>query len=112
MFDTLHRLRTHILNVIHHVGERVQQMLKPSTGSLLVGMVQDAVRSKAQLIAENALLRHQLIILRRQVKHPQLSNRDRLKLLLLARATPFWKQALLIVQPDTPCWLPASSVLI
>ena len=45
--------------------------------------------------------RHQLIILQRQVKHPRLSNRDRLRLLLLASATPFWRQALLIVQPDT-----------
>ena len=101
VFGFIHRLRSRILNAVRHVGERIQQMLKPDTVSLLAGAAKDAVRSKTQLIAENALLRHQLIILQRQVKHPQLSNRDRLRLLLLARATPFWKQALLIVQPDT-----------
>ena len=58
-------------------------------------------RSKTELIAENAFLRQQLIILQRQSNRPKLGNRDRLKLLLLARATPYWKQALLIVQPET-----------
>ena len=101
MSNILHRLRSRILNAVRHGGERVKQMLKPDTVSLLAGAARDAVRSRAQLVAENALLRHQLIILQRQVKRPQLSNRDRLRLLLLARATPFWRQALLIVQPDT-----------
>ena len=102
VFHIPHRLRSPILGAIaHQIRDRIQHSLKPSTGSLLVGMVQDAVPSKAQLIADNALLRQQLIILHRQVKRPQLSNRDRIRLLLLARATPFWKQALLIVQADT-----------
>ena len=101
MFKILHRLRSRILNAVRHGGERVHQMLKPDTVSLLAGAARDAVRSKTQLIAENALLRHQLIIVQRHAKRPLLSNRDRLRLLLLARATPFWKQALLIVQPDT-----------
>jgi transposase InsO family protein len=58
-------------------------------------------RSKADLIAENAMLRQQLIVLNRQVKRPQLTNRDRLRLVLLARCTQFWQQTLHIVQPDT-----------
>jgi hypothetical protein len=58
-------------------------------------------RSKADLIAENAMLRQQLIVLNRQIKRPQLTNRDRLRLVLLARCTQFWQQALHIVQPDT-----------
>jgi len=101
MLSIIRRLRSHVLNAVHRVGQRIQQMLKPDTVSLLAGAAKDTVRSKTQLVAENALLRQQLIILQRQVKHPQLSNRDRLKLILLTRATPFWKQALLIVQPDT-----------
>ncbi len=101
MFNILSRLRSKILSIAHQIGDRIQQSLKPATVSLVAGAARDAVRSKAQLMAENALLRHQLIILQRQVKHPQLSNRDRLRLLLLARATPFWRQALLVVQPDT-----------
>ena len=101
MFNIVSRLRSKIVSIAHQIGNRIQHSLRPRAGSLLVGMVQDAVRSKAQLIAANALLRHQLIILHRQVKRPELSDRDRLRLLLLARATPFWRQALLIVQPDT-----------
>jgi putative transposase len=58
-------------------------------------------RSRTDLVAENALLRQQLIILRRQVKRPQLTQPDRTCLVLLVRCTRFWKQALHIVQPDT-----------
>ncbi len=50
---------------------------------------------------ENALLRQQLIVLRRQVKRPQLTKTDRALLVLLAGRLRAWKNALLIVQPDT-----------
>jgi len=52
-------------------------------------------------MAENALLRQQLIVLRRHVKRPTFTKTDRLLLVLLARAVRTWKQALLIVQPET-----------
>ena len=42
-----------------------------------------------------------MIILNRHVKRPELTSRDRFRLVLLARYTRFWKQALHIVQPDT-----------
>jgi hypothetical protein len=58
-------------------------------------------RSRADLIAENAILRQQLIVLNRQVKQPQLANADRIRLVLLARCAGFWQQVLHIVQPDT-----------
>jgi len=49
----------------------------------------------------NALLRHQLIILRRQVKHPVYLKTDRFLLVVLARMVRTWKQALFLVQPET-----------
>jgi len=102
VFHLIHRLRPQFLSTIaHQPGDRIQQQLKPSTGSLVAGAARDAVRSKANLVAENALLRQQLIVLQRHVKRPRLSNQDRIRLILLARARPFWRQALLIVQPDT-----------
>ena len=52
-------------------------------------------------MAENALLRQQLIVLRRHVKRPTFTKTDRLLLVLLARAVRTWKHALLIVQPAT-----------
>ena len=75
---------------------------RPLNTSLLLGMLADLARGKAELVAENALLRQQLIILRRQSKRPMCTKRDRSLLVLLARATRSWRQALLIVQEDDP----------
>ena len=61
------------------------QWTKPFTSSLPFGTLADFGRSKAELVAENALLRQQLIILKRQVKRPPITGTDRLLLLLLAR---------------------------
>ncbi len=74
---------------------------QPSTTSLILGSVTDLARSKSELVAENALLRQQLIILRRHVKRPACTKWDRMLLVLLARAVRTWKQALFIVQPET-----------
>jgi transposase InsO family protein len=68
---------------------------------LPAGAVFDLCRSKQDLVLENALLRQQLIVLRRQVNRPQLKNTDRTLLVLLAARLHNWEHALLIVQPDT-----------
>jgi putative transposase len=73
----------------------------PLTSSLPLGILADLVRSKSEVMAENALLRQQLIILKRQVKRPACTKRDRILLVLLARVVRAWKQALFIVQPET-----------
>ena len=57
----------------------------------------DLTRSKTELILENALLRQQLIVLKRQAKRPALSWRDRVLFVLLASKLRTWKQALLLV---------------
>ena len=54
--------------------------IKPSPTSLLFGTLTDLTRGKAELLAENALLRHQLIILRRQIKRPVYRKTDRVLL--------------------------------
>ena len=74
---------------------------KPLTSSLPLQILADLGRSNSELIAENALLRQQLIILRRQVKQPACTKTDRILLVLLARLVRTWQQALVIVQPDT-----------
>ncbi len=53
------------------------------------------------MLAENALLRQQLIILRRQIKRPVYRKTDRALLVFLARMVRTWKQTLIIVQPET-----------
>jgi putative transposase len=79
----------------------VKVLLRPASSSISIGAVADLSRSKADLIAENALLRHPLALLKRQSKRPRLTPTDRLSLLVLAKVTRTWRQTLLIVQPAT-----------
>ena len=60
----------------------------------------DLTRSKPTLVAENALLRHQLVILARTARRPRLTTWDRAALVLLARANPAWRDAL-VAKPET-----------
>ena len=92
------RLTRLCLRSLHH---RFVAWTTPDTTSLMLGMLTDQARSKSELVAENALLRKPLIILRRQVKRPACTKTDRMLLVLLARAIQTWKQALFIVQPET-----------
>jgi len=98
ILTSITRLTRFCLQPFHH---RFVAWPKPDTTSLLLGMVTDLSRSKSQLVAENALLRQQLIILRRQVKRPACTKTDRMLMVLLASMVHTWKQALFIVQPET-----------
>jgi len=79
----------------------VRAASKPPASRLLTGVLLDLTRTKPTLIAENALLRQQLIILRRSVPRPRCTPADRTLLVLLASRVVIWRQAVLIVQPDT-----------
>ena len=81
--------------------KRFSYWIKPTTASLLLGTFTEISKGKSELLAENALLRQQLIILHRQIKRPIFRKRDRLLLVLLARMVRTWQQALFIVQPET-----------
>ena len=104
---TLHTGNSMINNIfvwkpfLFRLQRRIRHWTKPATLFLITGVLSDLTRSRADLIVENALLRQQLIVLHRQVKRPVFTNRDRFRLVLLARCTRFWEQALHIVQPDT-----------
>jgi hypothetical protein len=90
---------------LFRLQQRIDHWAKPATPSLISGALKDLTRTRTDLVIENALLRQQIIVLNRQVKRPLLTPRDRVGLILLARCTRFWKQALHIVQPDTHlCW--------
>ena len=86
---------------LHALSSRFTRWTKPLTSSLPLHTLADLSRSKSELVAENALLRQQLIILRRQVKRPNFTRTDRMLLVLLARLVGAWQQALFIMQPDT-----------
>jgi putative transposase len=61
----------------------------------------DLVRTRRELICENGMLRHQIVVLRRKSPRPRLTTQDRLRLLAAAALLPTWRRALAIVQPET-----------
>ncbi len=86
---------------LSRASKRFSRWIKPPTTSFLLGTLADMSRGKSELLAENALLRQQLMILRRQIKRPIYRKMDRFLLVFLARMVRTWKQTLFIVQPET-----------
>ncbi len=80
---------------------RVSAATKPAAPILIAGALTDLRRSKPELVAENALLRQQLLVLRRSVTRPRCTSANRTLLVLLASRVRAWRHALLLVQPDT-----------
>ncbi len=69
---------------------------------LFLAIMPSPFKSKRQLEAENVALRHQVIVLPRQVRRRvRLTNIDRLILVQLYRWFPSTLKALAIVQPET-----------
>ncbi len=97
----LHRLIAVSRVVVRGLHRRLLTATRPTATPLAVGALADLVRSRPELVAENALLRHQLAILRRGTRRPRCTPADRALLVLLASRVRTWRAALLIVQPET-----------
>ena len=110
MFPVLMSIRQRRAHGFHVLSAGMVRWMKPRSTSLLLGTIADIARGKSELLVENALLRQQLIILRRQVKRPTCAKTDRFLLVLLARMLRTWKQALFIVQPQTLLRLPSGAL--
>jgi putative transposase len=63
--------------------------------------MQDLLRSPQELIAENVVLRQQLIVAARSVKRPNFAPLERCLLVALTSILPRWRDALLLVKPET-----------
>src|SRR5689334_1532306 len=101
----LYSVLCQVANIAHAIVKKVETRFRawtePSTDSTIGGVATDLVKSRRQVILENAFLRQQVIVLKRQVARPQLTAKDRSLLVLLASRVPDWKTALLIVKPET-----------
>ena len=99
----LHRCCRRLVGIVAGWKQAVVARLwaKPTTLTHAMGTGTDLLRSRAQLLVENALVRQQLIVLRRSAKRPVLTRTDRALLVLLAGRVRAWRQALLVVQPAT-----------
>jgi putative transposase len=97
----LNRCQSVAEHALHPISKVVSRWTKPISCSPAFGTITDLARSKPQLVAENLLLRQQLSVLNRSVKQPRLTRADRCLFVLLASKLQSWKEALLIVKPET-----------
>ena len=67
----------------------------------LAATIRDLFRTRRSLLAEVALLRHQVTVLQRSVPRPRITRLDRIALVALAALTPTWRNVLRLVQPET-----------
>ena len=67
----------------------------------ILAAARDCVRSRASLEIEVIALRHQLSVLQRSVKRPQLTPADRFLWAWLAALWRDWLSALVLVKPET-----------
>ena len=93
------RLRAAATFVAGRVKAGFRQATRPLP--LVAGLALDLTRSRKELLAENTLLRQQLIVASRKVKRPAFRSGERGLLLLLAGLVPRWRDAVLLVKPDT-----------
>ena len=78
---------------------RIREAIKPK--SALGGLIADLSRTREELESENAALRQQVILLSRGVKKPKIKEFDRVVLVLASAFSPTWRDAILVVKPDT-----------
>ena len=75
-------------------------MLREAVKALLAALC-DLFRSRSVLLAENTLLRQQVILLNRATPHPRLKARDRFTIGAITKLFPSLVAAVPIVRPDT-----------
>jgi hypothetical protein len=107
VLDMLTSIKQKVCFSFHALQKRVSRWIKPPKISFVLSTLTDLTRGKAELLVENALVRHQLIILRWQIKRPAYRKRDRFLLVLLGWMVRTWKQAFILVQPETLLRLPS-----
>ena len=67
----------------------------------LLSTLRRTLRSRASLQVENLALRHQLGIYRRNCRRPRIRAGDRIFWSWLSRVWTDWRDALVVVQPET-----------
>ncbi len=65
----------------------------------LLSLLRSVTAQRNKLVLENAALRHQLAVLKRSVKRPQIKDSDRIFWIMMHRLLKDWKDALLFVKP-------------
>jgi hypothetical protein len=74
------------------IARAIREALRPRPCSIVGGLATDLLRTRAELVAENALLRQQLVVVARRVKRPIFRRHERAAVALLTAALPRWKR--------------------
>ena len=102
MFEKLlGTIKSIVAGWLRTVTESVKKLTKPGPVHAAIDAVVDATRTRPEILAENALLRQQLVVLHRTIRRPAFRDGDRILMVLLARLASRWRDALHLVQPDT-----------
>jgi len=96
-----HQLRRLLGSVMPQLETVWKRWTQPNGDRRLLRTLTDLTRSRCELIAENAFLRQQIIVLKRQRPRPGLTRRDQMVLVLLVAKVRGWNDSLLLVKPDT-----------
>jgi len=67
----------------------------------LLATARSSLKPQRELVLENLALRQQLAILKRKTKRPKLTQADRAFWVALCRLWPDWRNALILVKPET-----------
>jgi putative transposase len=89
--------------VVGRIVQRLDVAMRTATRpvSPIGGLLRDLTRSPQELLAENIALRQQLIVVARTVKKPRFAAHERGLFVLLAHFVPRWRDAMLLVKPET-----------
>jgi hypothetical protein len=100
VFSTLRlRIRARVTRAVARAKRLLRETLRPLP--LVAGALEDLTRSRGELIAENALLRQQLIVASGKVKRPAFRAHERGLLVVLSHIVRGWRDALLLFKPET-----------
>ena len=93
------RVRFAVGKVVTWAKKKITESFRPLP--IVTGLVVDVFRSRQELVAENMMLRQQLIVASRKVSKPSFQPHERGLLVLLSSILHRWRQAVLLVKPDT-----------
>jgi putative transposase len=93
------RVTTATRRALRRVSAVFREASRPAAP--VFGLVTDLFRPRRLLLAENVLLRQQLLVLRRQIKRPNLTAFDRAVIVIASAITSAWRESVLLVKPET-----------
>jgi hypothetical protein len=93
------RVRSAFGKVVNWTKKKLTESFRPL--AIITGLVGDALRSREELVAENMMLRQQLIVTSRKVDKPRFRPHERGLLVFLSSIVRRWREAVLLVKPDT-----------